>query len=67
MQSEFYVENPPYTSIHELKEKKLLESRISVGLLPKFVDIKDSSKDPTLKYIEHPKIASKSELNLKRH
>lgn len=29
-------------------------------------DIKDSSKDPTLAYVDKPAIASKSELNLQR-
>jgi hypothetical protein len=37
-----------------------------MGLTEGFVDIKNSSKDPKLVYIEKPSIASKSELILKR-
>lgn len=61
---EFYVENPKHKNIKELKEQKLIEARQSVGLLPQFIDIKDSSRDPTLAYVENPAIVSKSELNL---
>ena len=42
------------------------EDRTKIGLTEKFVDIKDSSKDPTLAYVVKPPIASKSELNLRR-
>lgn len=41
-----------------MKEQKKMDARVSVGLEPKFVDIKDSSKDPSLGYVENPKIKS---------
>jgi hypothetical protein len=43
-----------------------VNQRTQIGLQPYFVDIKDSAKDPSLRYVERPDIASKSELNLKR-
>jgi hypothetical protein len=66
IQPEFYVENPNHKSINELKERKLMEARQSVGLLPRFLDIKDGSKDPTVKFVENPQIISRSEMALQR-
>lgn len=40
---------------------------MSIGLEPKFIDIKDSSKDPTLAYLSQPETATKSQLEKKRH
>lgn len=50
----------------QIKHDQLLENRAKCGLTEQFVDIKDSSKDPGLNYVQKPSIASKSELNLMR-
>jgi hypothetical protein len=50
--SEFYSENPPTHTQQEMKQKQREDARVKVGLNDKFIDIKDSSKDPTLAYVE---------------
>ena len=49
--SEFYNNNPKSFSQKAIKEAKKAEARKNIGLTENFVDIKDSSKDPTLAYV----------------
>ena len=49
--------------MNQIKSEKRIKERKKVGLDPTTSDIKDSSKDPTVTYVSHPKIPSKSELN----
>ena len=46
----------------ELNLQKIIRARRENGLNEKTSDIKNISKDPTLKYIKCPSIGSKSEL-----
>ena len=48
IQSEYLVENPKYTSIHQKKDEERCTARKKAGLEPEHVEIKITSKDPTL-------------------
>lgn len=49
-----------------LKEEKRRNEREKVGLSPEFIDIKDRSRDPGLRYVTEPSIRTKNELNNQR-
>ena len=63
---EFYVEQPLYTSLKQKREVEKIEARKRIGLSEKHIDIKDSSNDPTTRYVSDPQIISKKQLVEKR-
>lgn len=63
IKSEFLVDKPKYNSIKERKEEELRAARAKAGLLESTTDVKETSKDPGLKYVENPKIFSKTLLD----
>jgi hypothetical protein len=56
------VDNPDYSSIVKIKEDKKKKDRAIAGLSEEFIDIKDYSKEPSITYVAHPSIVSKSQL-----
>ena len=41
-------------------EEKKRAARTDAGLTEEFVDIKDGSRDPTIKYVKHPDVNCRS-------
>ena len=66
IKSEYLVEKPKYNSIKDRREEEFRAARAKAGLLEKPSDVKDLSKDPGLKFIEAPKILSKTLLDQQR-
>lgn len=64
--SEFYCQNPIHVSVKEIKDENKIAARNKCGLHDKFVDIKDSSKDPTLAYVDSPAVKTKMDLEQRR-
>jgi hypothetical protein len=64
--SEYLIEKPQYTSINQKKEEDKCNARKKAGLTDTLVDIKVTSKDPTLNYIQNPTVASKTLLDNQR-
>ena len=48
IKSEFLKENPKYQSINQRREEELKEARKRMGLNEDPIDIKETSKDPSL-------------------
>lgn len=63
IKSEFLVDNPKFTSINQRKEEERKEARKKAGLDQIISDVKETNKDPTLKYIQNPKLYSKTLLD----
>jgi hypothetical protein len=70
--SEFLVDHPAYsfaiithsnrhTSVKQIRNEKIVAAREQIGLTTQIKDIKDESKDPSLKYVSNPEVKSKSE------
>ena len=64
--SEFLIDHPHHTSIDQRIEENRRNARRKAGLIEEHVDIKIRSKDPTTKFIEKPKIYSKTLLDTQR-
>jgi hypothetical protein len=71
--NEFFVDNPTYfpcmivrnTSLKQIRSEKILQARKDAGLSEEITSLKDDIVTPTLAYIEHPAISSRSELEAK--
>lgn len=48
-----------FTSMKQKKEEEKIEARKKIGLTEQPIDIKDSSKDPTTRFVENPLIYAK--------
>ena len=66
IKSEFLVDNPNHKSINERREKEMKDARIKIGLLDTITDVKVTDKDPSLKYVENPKVPTKTLLDNQR-
>lgn len=61
------IDHPKYTSVIQIKADDKKEARKKANLEEEFVDVKNTvGIDPTLRYIEKPKINSKTLLELQR-
>lgn len=58
--SEYYCTNPKFNSISKKRAFEKEQARKSIDLTEQFVDIKTSSNDPTLKFVEEPEVVSRS-------
>jgi hypothetical protein len=66
IKSEFLVDNPKYTSINQRKEDEKREIRKKAGLDLEITHVKTTNKDPTVKYVQSPKVYSKTLLDAQR-
>lgn len=63
IKSEFLIENPKYTSINQRKEEEKRNARRKAGLTDTNLDVKNTTKDPTLQFIDKPVAYSKTLLD----
>lgn len=66
IKSEFLIDKPKFTSINQRKEEEKQEARRKAGLEATITHVKNTEKDPTIKFVEDPKIYSKTLLDAQR-
>ena len=63
IKSEFLVDKPKYNSINQRREDQVKDARVRMGLEKVNNDIKETNKDPSLGFVEKPKVFSKTLLD----
>ncbi len=66
IKSEYLIDQPKFTSINQKKEDERRDARRKAGLEPIHTEVKDITKDPTIKFVENPKTYSKTLLDNQR-
>lgn len=66
IKSEFLVDKPKYTSINQRKEEEKRDARKKAGLEETITHVKDTNKDPSIGFVENPKLYSKTLLDNQR-
>jgi len=67
IRSEFYCDNPHYTSITQRRADQIIEARVRDGLQASTSDVKETfDKSPTLNFLESPAVPSKTLLEKTR-